>query len=353
MKNFISLVVVMLISLSASNLKAWSPWSISQVRENSRFLTDKMAYELNFTPRQYNDVYEVNYDFFCAVRFKLALIAQGYDEYYDVYYEALDLRSEDLRWILSDSQFRRFVNIEYFYRPIYRYSDSYYLRVSQAYPHGMFYFDFPHTLRVYAGEHHHGNYAKESYYHGRYDHRTYSRPVTARAEENYSRNRTSDFSNNSHPQYTRHDRNSANNRYNDGPSKGRNAYKENQKSPQESYRNSRTSDHSTNQSTQRPPVQNSHNNQGTQGAQSTQNQNPNNGGRTSRSTSTLGNGATPTNVSPYTSRKYTYDDAKTKRKEGMNVNIPTRSASVKDNSSNGRTNKTSTDNSRSGRSRSR
>ena len=333
MKNFISLVVVMLISLSASNLKAWSPWSISQVRENSRFLTDKMAYELNFTPRQYNDVYEVNYDFFCAVRFKLALIAQGYDEYYDVYYEALDLRSEDLRWILSDSQFRRFVNIEYFYRPIYRYSGSYYLRVCQAYPHGMFYFDFPHTLRVYAGEHHHGNYAKKSYYHGRYDHRTYSRPVTARAEENYSRNRTSDFLNNSHPQYTRHDRNSAKNRYNDGPSKVRNAYKEDQKSPQESYRNSRTSDQSSNQNTQ--------------------NQNLNNGGRASRSASTLGNGATPTDVSPYTSRKYTYDDAKTKRREGMSVNRPTRSASAKDNSSNGSTNKTSNNTSRSGSSRSR
>lgn len=347
MKNFISLVVVMLISLSASNLKAWSPWSISQVRENSRFLTDKMAYELDLTPRQYNDVYEVNYDFFCAVRFKLALIAQGYNQYYDVYYEALDLRSEDLRWVLSDSQFRRFVNIEYFYRPIYRYSDSYYLRVCQAYPHGTFYFDFPHTLRVYAGEHHHGNYAKESYYNGRYDHRTYSRPVTVRGEGNYLQNRTSDFSNNSHPQYTRHDRNSGKNRYNDGPSNG-NTSKDNQKSTQGSYRNGRTSDQSMIENRQRTPAQNNQNSQGTQG---TQNQNQNNNSGVSRSASTLGSGATPTTVSPYNSRKYTYDDAKTKRKEGMSVNIPTRSASAKDNSSKARTN-TSTD-TRDGSSRSR
>lgn len=33
-----------------------------QMRQNTRFLTDRMAYELKLTPRQYNDVYEVNYD---------------------------------------------------------------------------------------------------------------------------------------------------------------------------------------------------------------------------------------------------------------------------------------------------
>jgi|GEM_PF-273005 len=326
MKNFISLVVVMLISLSASNLKAWSPWSISQVRENSRFLTDKMAYELDLTPRQYNDVYEVNYDFFCAVRFKLALIEQGYNQYYDVYYEALDLRCEDLRWILNESQFRRFVNIEYFYRPIYQYSNAYYLRVYQAYPHGAFYFDFPRTLRVYSGEHHHGNYRAESYYNGRYDHQSYSRPVTSRGEDNYSQNRSSDFSNDAHPQYTRNDRNSGKNRYNDNSSK------------------EKEKDYKGNQNIQRTPaIQNNQNNQ------PTQNTNNNNGRPASRSASALGSGAAPTNVSPYTTRKYTYDDAKTKRRDGMNVSGTSRTAESpkKETSSKERTNNNSTGTSRS------
>ena len=31
--------------------------SISKMRQNTRFLTDRMAYELKLTPQQYNDVY--------------------------------------------------------------------------------------------------------------------------------------------------------------------------------------------------------------------------------------------------------------------------------------------------------
>ena len=37
--------------------------SNSKVRKETRFLTDKMAYELNLSTEQYNDVYEINYDF--------------------------------------------------------------------------------------------------------------------------------------------------------------------------------------------------------------------------------------------------------------------------------------------------
>ena len=34
--------------------------SNSRVRKETRFLTDKMAYELNLNTQQYNDVYEIN-----------------------------------------------------------------------------------------------------------------------------------------------------------------------------------------------------------------------------------------------------------------------------------------------------
>ena len=37
--------------------------SLSTMRRNVRFLTDRMAYELQLTSQQYNDVYEVNFDF--------------------------------------------------------------------------------------------------------------------------------------------------------------------------------------------------------------------------------------------------------------------------------------------------
>lgn len=42
--------------------------STSKIRKETRFLTDKMAYELNLTTQQYNDAYEINYDFIYSVR---------------------------------------------------------------------------------------------------------------------------------------------------------------------------------------------------------------------------------------------------------------------------------------------
>ena len=44
--------------------------SNSKVRKETRFLTDKMAYELNLSTEQYNDVYEINYDFISGIRRK-------------------------------------------------------------------------------------------------------------------------------------------------------------------------------------------------------------------------------------------------------------------------------------------
>ena len=41
--------------------------SNSKVRKETRFLTDKMAYELNLSTEQYNDVYEINYDFISGI----------------------------------------------------------------------------------------------------------------------------------------------------------------------------------------------------------------------------------------------------------------------------------------------
>ena len=42
--------------------------SNSRIRKETRFLTDKMAYELNLSTGQYNDVYEINYDFIYSIR---------------------------------------------------------------------------------------------------------------------------------------------------------------------------------------------------------------------------------------------------------------------------------------------
>ena len=71
----------------------------SKVRKETRFLTDKMAYELSLSTQQYNDAYEINYDFIYSVRNIMDYVARGYEWALDDYYEALDIRNDDLRWV--------------------------------------------------------------------------------------------------------------------------------------------------------------------------------------------------------------------------------------------------------------
>ena len=83
--------------------------STSKVRKETRFLTDKMAYELDLNNPQYNDVYEINYDFIYSLRNIMDYVVRGDEWALDDYYEALDIRNDDLRWVLSDVQYRRFL----------------------------------------------------------------------------------------------------------------------------------------------------------------------------------------------------------------------------------------------------
>ena len=46
-----------------ANMTVMAGMSTSKVRKETRFLTDKMAYELSLSTQQYNDAYEINYDF--------------------------------------------------------------------------------------------------------------------------------------------------------------------------------------------------------------------------------------------------------------------------------------------------
>ena len=71
--------------------------STSKVRKETRFLTDKMAYELDLNNPQYNDVYEINYDFIYSLRNIMDYVVRGDEWALDDYYEALDIRNDDLR----------------------------------------------------------------------------------------------------------------------------------------------------------------------------------------------------------------------------------------------------------------
>lgn len=108
--------------------------SFGDIRVNARFLTDRMAFELNLNQSQYNDLFEINFDFLSGVDPYLTGMACADAAALDAYYRYLDERNDDLRWVLSSSAYARFLAIEYFFRPIYALNNVCYLRVYKVYP---------------------------------------------------------------------------------------------------------------------------------------------------------------------------------------------------------------------------
>lgn len=178
---------MMLLMLTIS-VPAMSAMSMSKVRQHARFLTDRMAYELNLTTMQYNDVYEVNYDFIDNVRYIMDDVTAGYPSAVDRYYDYLDFRNDDLRWILSASQYRRFMNVDYFYRPIYTTASEWLFRIYRVYNDiTHFYFGKPHHYKSYKGEHYRTHHGHVSFYKNNrkdhYKHDFYKGDVRARQDK--------------------------------------------------------------------------------------------------------------------------------------------------------------------------
>ena len=173
---------------------AMAGMSTSKVRKETRFLTDKMAYELSLSTQQYNDAYEINYDFIYSVRNIMDYVARGYEWALDDYYEALDIRNDDLRWVLSDAQSRRFLGADYFYRPIYITGGRWSFRVYVNYPNrSLFYFGLPYHYRTYCGAHYRPHLHHVSFYRDRYNFRHYPTPYRVREQRSFHSYRRSDF----------------------------------------------------------------------------------------------------------------------------------------------------------------
>ena len=112
------LIFFLVIGITAISSVSMAAMSNSRIRKETRFLTDKMAYELNLSTGQYNDVYEINYDFIYSIRYLMDDVIRGEEWALDKYYRTLDIRNDDLRWVLTASQYRRFIGVDYFYRPV-------------------------------------------------------------------------------------------------------------------------------------------------------------------------------------------------------------------------------------------
>lgn len=95
------ILILFAIGITAMSSVSMAAMSNSRVRKETRFLTDKMAYELNLNTAQYNDVYEINFDFIYSIRYLMDDVIRGYEWALDDYYNYLDVRNDDLRWVLE------------------------------------------------------------------------------------------------------------------------------------------------------------------------------------------------------------------------------------------------------------
>ena len=168
--------------------------SNSRVRKETRFLTDKMAYELNLNTEQYNDVYEINYDFMAGIANLMDDVMYGQEWALNRYYDNLDVRNDDLRWVLSSRQYSRFMQADYFYRPVHVNGRNWSFRIYITYTnHNHFYFPRPYHYRTYCGGHYRSHYHNTSYYRGRYNHSVYTGVSRIRDDKSYTTTRRSDF----------------------------------------------------------------------------------------------------------------------------------------------------------------
>ena len=81
------------------------------------------------------------------------------------YYDYLDIRNDDLRWVLSRRQYSRFMQAAYFFRPIYVSGGHWSFRIYVTYTNpNHFYYPRPYHYRTYCGGHNRVHYHNVSYY---------------------------------------------------------------------------------------------------------------------------------------------------------------------------------------------
>ncbi|MCR5077513.1 MAG: hypothetical protein K6A82_05680 [Prevotella sp.] len=136
-----------------------------EARREAFFLSDKMAYELGLTDAQYEAVYEINLDYL--------LNMQGEGSLYGNYWTR---RNNDLFYVLDAQQYSYFIGEDYFYRPVYWSNNRYAYRVYNRYSDRNYYYrSRPSDYSTYRGGR---NRQSESYYAGRFGHRSGQPVVT-------------------------------------------------------------------------------------------------------------------------------------------------------------------------------
>ena len=185
--------LTMMICLLGISIITRAGVSINEIRENARFITDRMRYELHLSYYQYNDAYEVNFDFVNNAIHLMPFVTRGEDWAINDYYRLLDIRNEDMRWILTSRQYVEFMEADYFFRPIYASRGQWYFRIYLHYKdRHFFHFALPKLYHSYNGAHHRKHFSHESFYrkhfHEHYSHHIYEKHHSMFHDKNYRKN---------------------------------------------------------------------------------------------------------------------------------------------------------------------
>jgi len=134
MKKLIIQVIMIMMTVAAHAM------SYGAAREEALFLSDKMAYELNLTPEQYEAVYEINLDYLLSVN--------GADDVLGTWWNE---RDAELRFVLASWQYDRYMGITYFYRPVAWHAGAWLFAVYAHYDRARFYYARPRVYVTYRG----------------------------------------------------------------------------------------------------------------------------------------------------------------------------------------------------------
>ena len=134
MKRTLLTLIIAIMALTARAI------SYDDARQQAWFITDKMAYELNLTPEQYDRAYQINLDYLMSLN--------GPTDITGAYWQ---YRDTDLRCILFDWQYNLLSTLDYFYRPVRWYATRWYYPVYDHYRIGSYYYTRPNIYITYHG----------------------------------------------------------------------------------------------------------------------------------------------------------------------------------------------------------
>ncbi len=143
---------IMIMAALLTIVTAVSAMSYTQARNEALFLTDKMAYELDLSYAQYEAVYEINLDYYLCVTGN------------NVFGTYWSRRNSDMRYVLTNWQYARFLELSYFYRPVQYTRNTWYFSIYAHYGKTQFYRNRPSGYNNYRGG---NNRRSSSYYRGR------------------------------------------------------------------------------------------------------------------------------------------------------------------------------------------